>query len=69
VCLGFIKTNLVPLEMLTSLGPTIAAVSMQRLGIPEEMAFTAVFVAGDRASYMTGGMVKLTDASGSVIKF
>ncbi|KAJ4368560.1 hypothetical protein N0V86_009466 [Didymella sp. IMI 355093] len=57
VCPGFVKTNFVPPEMWASLDPVITATPMQRLGTPEELAFTAVFVASDRASYMTGSMV------------
>lgn len=57
VCPGFVKTNFVPPEMWASLDPVIAATPMQRLGTPEELAFTTVFVASDRASYMTGSMV------------
>ncbi|KAF9690532.1 hypothetical protein EKO04_011278 [Ascochyta lentis] len=59
VCPGFVKTNFVPPEMWASLDPVIAATPMQRLGSPEEIAFTAVFVASDRASYMTGSMVNV----------
>ncbi|KAJ4329967.1 hypothetical protein N0V87_010414 [Didymella glomerata] len=57
VCPGFVKTNFVPPEMWAALDPVIAGTPMQRLGTPEELAFTAVFMASDRASYMTGSMV------------
>lgn len=57
VCPGFVKTNLVPSEMWSALDPMIAATPMQRTGTSEEIAFTAVFVASDRASNMTGSLV------------
>ena len=59
ICPGFVKICFVPPNMWASLDPVIAATPMQRLGTPEEVAFQAVFVASDRASYMTGSMVNL----------
>ncbi len=41
-------------------------IPMGRMGTPEEVAQVAVFLASDRASYVTGAMVPMDGGSGSV---
>jgi NAD(P)-dependent dehydrogenase (short-subunit alcohol dehydrogenase family) len=44
-----------------------ARIPLGRLGTPEEVAQVALFLASDRASYVTGGIVPMDGGSGSVI--
>jgi NAD(P)-dependent dehydrogenase (short-subunit alcohol dehydrogenase family) len=44
-----------------------ARIPLGRLGTPEEVAQDALFLASERASYVTGGIVPMDGGSGSVI--
>jgi NAD(P)-dependent dehydrogenase (short-subunit alcohol dehydrogenase family) len=44
-----------------------ARIPLGRLGTPEEVAQVALFLASERASYVTGGIVPMDGGSGSVI--
>ena len=39
----------------------VAGVTLKRVGRPEEIAQTIVFVASDKASYITGASITITD--------
>jgi NAD(P)-dependent dehydrogenase (short-subunit alcohol dehydrogenase family) len=43
-----------------------ARIPLRRLGTPEEVAQVALFLASDRASYVTGAIVALDGGSGAV---
>jgi NAD(P)-dependent dehydrogenase (short-subunit alcohol dehydrogenase family) len=44
-----------------------AKIPLGRLGTPEEVAQVALFLASERASYVTGAIVPMDGGSGSVI--
>ena len=44
-----------------------ARIPMGRMGTPEEVAQVAVFLASDRASYVTGAIVPMDGASNPVV--
>jgi NAD(P)-dependent dehydrogenase (short-subunit alcohol dehydrogenase family) len=43
-----------------------ARIPMGRLGTPEEVAQVALFLASDRASYVTGAIVPMDGGAGAV---
>ncbi|MEO8536011.1 MAG: SDR family oxidoreductase [Betaproteobacteria bacterium] len=44
-----------------------ARIPLRRLGLPEEIAAVALFLASDRASYVTGAIVPMDGGAGAVI--
>ncbi|KAF8544825.1 short chain dehydrogenase/ reductase [Trichophaea hybrida] len=57
VCPGIVRTNLLQEEMWEQMGPFIETLPMQRLGLVEEVAAAVVFLASDKASFITGTML------------
>jgi len=62
ICPGFIRTNIITPEEWES-GPATQSVlqrtPMGRLGAPDEVAYLAIFLASDKASYITGTSVSV----------
>ena len=44
-----------------------ARIPLRRLGTPEEIASVALFLASDRASYVTGAIIPMDGGAGAVI--
>jgi meso-butanediol dehydrogenase/(S,S)-butanediol dehydrogenase/diacetyl reductase len=58
VCPGLVATRLTAFMDKTGILPQLtAAIPMQRIGQPEEIAQLIAFLASDEASYMTGSIV------------
>jgi 3-oxoacyl-[acyl-carrier protein] reductase len=62
---GYIDTSLSPVRSTTERALTVASVPLGRLGTPEEIAESVLFLAGDSASYYTGSV--LTPNGGAVM--
>ncbi|HET8522105.1 MAG TPA: SDR family NAD(P)-dependent oxidoreductase [Thermomicrobiales bacterium] len=68
---GLIDTQPKPLpaHMAASLGARIPALPLARPGAPEEVAATAMFLASDAASYITGAVISVDGGAGIGSRF
>jgi NAD(P)-dependent dehydrogenase (short-subunit alcohol dehydrogenase family) len=68
---GLIDTQPKPLppRMAVSLGQRIPALPLARPGLPEEIASTAMFLASDAASYITGAVISVDGGAGIGSRF
>ncbi|EXJ82884.1 hypothetical protein A1O3_06700 [Capronia epimyces CBS 606.96] len=65
VCPGFIDTPLVTPAIRELLKPQIDKTPMGRMAFPEEIADSVVYLASDRASYITGTVLSVSELSQS----